>query len=314
MEVRIDGLCFQRDGRPVVTIPALEFQSGRTTAILGPNGSGKTTLLRLIAALERPTAGKIHIGGRPASPSRATRHLIAYAFQEAVLLSGSVRENLDLGLRLRGVPQVERSMRIDEAAQECGIHHLLDRSARSLSGGEAQRVNLARALCLRAPVTLLDEPLSGLDAGARGRLLDDLPRLLKTFASTTILVTHDREEALRLADDLVVLIGGTVRAAGEKGCVFREPPDPDVAGVLGYSLVPLPRCIVAFPPGALKVGDGRISFELIVEGLVDMGGHREAFGRVSETRVHVQLPADAPAPVPGERIAVGVDAAVTYAV
>ena len=312
MEVRIDGLRFQRDGRPVIAIPRLHFRGGRTTAILGPNGSGKTTLLRLIAALERPTAGAITVGDWHASPSRATRQLIGFAFQEAVLLGGSVRENLALGLRLRGVPKAERAMRIDVAAQECGIHPLLDRRALSLSGGEAQRVNLARALCLRAPLTLLDEPLSGLDAGTRARLLDDMPRLLQTFASTTILVTHDRDEALRLADDLVVLIGGAVRAAGEKECVLREPPDPEVASVLGYSVVPLTECVVAFPPGALTVGRGRIPFELVVEGLVDMGGHREAFGRIGGTRVHIRLPADAATPVPGERLRVGVDSAVTF--
>src|SRR5919109_3143150 len=225
MDVSVEGLLFEREGRRVLDIGALGFEEGSITAVFGPNGSGKTTLLRLVGGLEKPTAGGVRIGGTAVNGDPTSRRQVAFAFQEAVFVRGSVRDNLDLALRLRDVPPEQRIWRLTEAARECGLELLLDRAARQLSTGEAQRANLARALSLRAPVTLLDEPLSGIDRLTRLQLLDDLPRMLGTFASTTILVTHDREEAFRLADRLVVLVDGRVHAAGPKAEVYARPRD-----------------------------------------------------------------------------------------
>ena len=199
MDVALDGVAVLRDGRTVLDAPALSFLSGTTTAVFGPNGAGKTTLLRVVAGLQRPVRGQVRIGNSAVRPPRHAPPRTALAFQERVFVGGTVRENLALGLGLRGLAPEEQRSRIVEAAAELDFTDLLDRPARQLSTGEAQRVNLARALALRAPVTLLDEPLSGIDRIARVQLLDDLPRLLATFATTTILVTHDREEAFRLA-------------------------------------------------------------------------------------------------------------------
>ena len=234
MEARIEGVHFAYGDRPVLDVPDLRFEAGRVTALLGPNGSGKSTLLRLLAGLERPRSGRVLIGGKPAPRARSS---VAYAFQEAVFLSGSLRANLDLALRLRGLAPDERRSRLAEAAGACGVVHLLDRPANRLSGGEAQRANLARALALRAPLTLLDEPLAGFDERGRGQMLEELPALLRRFAGTAVLVTHDRDEALRLAADLVLLREGCVRAAGPKREVFASPPDPDTAELLGYTIL-----------------------------------------------------------------------------
>ena len=296
---------FRRGRHTVLALPDLSLANGRVTAILGPNGSGKTTLLRLIAALERPSAGEVLLDGRPALPTRETRESIAYAFQQAAFLTGSVRSNMDLALRLRGLGAPERAARIEQAAAACGIAHLLGRDAHRISGGEAQRANLARALCLRAPVTLLDEPMHGLDRGTREALLAELPGMLRTFATTTLLVTHERDEAMRLGDDLAVLMGGRLRAHGPKGAVFRSPPDAEVAAFLGYTI--LGRTAVR--PGALRLGAGDFELSLRVEGVSDVGTHFEVWGHAGETAVRAiatgELPAaGAEAVVSAERSAV----------
>ncbi len=302
MDVLIEGLQFARDGRKVLDIEALAFGDGITTAVFGPNGSGKTTLLRLIGGLERPTAGAVRIGGAPVTVGPASRRHVAFAFQEAVFVGGSVRRNLDLALQLRDLPPAERPARIAEAARECGLEPVLDRSARRLSSGEAQRANLARALALRAPVTLLDEPLTGIDRVTRLQLLDDLPRMLATFAATTILVTHDREEAFRLADRLVVLVDGRVRAAGPKSEVYARPPDRATAELLGYTVHRCSGRIIGVPAGGWTTGDGAAPFDLHVERVVDMGNHLHAVGRVDGVRVDVRLRPGETAPSGGERI------------
>jgi ABC-type sugar transport system ATPase subunit len=304
MEIQVEGLRFERENRLVLDIPSLRLNGGRTTIILGPNGAGKTTLLRLIAALERPGAGRILAGGSPVDMASRARQNVAYAFQEDVFLRQSVRENLALGLRLRGLRRKEIDDRIDEAAHLLGISHLLGRRADRLSGGEGRRAGLARALCLRAPLVLLDEPLAGLDPATYARLLDDLPQVLHAFRATTILVTHDRNEALRLGEDLVVLVDGRVHAAGGKREIVLNPTGPAVAEVLGYTVLVVDGRRVAVPPGALRLGPGPVEFTFLVEELLDLVERREMAGYIGDVRVHVTAPATEPLPDPGDRVLV----------
>jgi thiamine transport system ATP-binding protein len=304
MEVSVPDLHVNRNGRTVLQIRDLRFPSGTTTAVFGPNGSGKTTLLRAIAGLERPTRGEVLLDGLSVGRDQGARRHVGIAFQTAIFLRGSVRHNLDLALRLRDVGLPERQFRIVDAAEECGVAHLLDRPARHLSGGEAQRVNLARALALRASVTLLDEPLSGIDRIARTQLLADLPRLLAKFAATTILVTHDREEAFRLADRLVIVIAGEVRAAGPKSAVYVHPPDRDTAELLGYTVLPHEERLIAIPPGSLRPGMGPLTFLLEVEQVIDMGNHLHVVGMIEEERVDLRLSPGVAPPAEGARLKV----------
>ena len=292
MEVSIEQLKFVRGRRTILDIDRLHFPHGTTTALFGPNGSGKTTLLRLIAGLERPTTGRVD------------QPTVSLAFQRPAFIRGTVRANLELGLVLKKVARDEASSRVAEAAAEFGIADLLDRPARALSGGEAQRVNLARALCLRAPVTLLDEPLAGLDRISRSRLLEELPHLLLTFATTTILVTHDREEAFRLANHLVVVVEGRVRARGASGEVYRSPPDRVTAELLGYMIIPVGAGVLAVPPGGLIARGNDPAMELVVERMVDMGNHRDAVGHINGSRVSLRIPEGDPPPAPGETLRV----------
>ena len=312
MNVAFEGVTFRRGRREVLNIPSLTFVSGRVTALVGPNGSGKSTLLRLVAALERPATGLVTIDGHPVSRDRVTHAAIAFAFQKAVFISGSVRSNMDLALRLRGLPASERAARIEEAAAACGIGHLLGRDAGRLSGGEAQRANLARTLGLRAPLTLLDEPLAGLDGPARRQLLMELPALLARFATTTIVVTHDRDEALRLADDVVLLMDGQVQAAGPKRDVFRRPTSAEAAAFLGYTLIPSDSGTIAVAPGQLREGRGDLTFELLVSAVADLGTTREAVGTIAGATAAVTLTGGEP--WPGSRLTVSApfDAVVRF--
>jgi len=301
MNVTFDNVRVERDRRLVLDVPSLHLSGGRTTAILGPNGSGKTTLLRAIAGLERPASGHISIGGaRVASPPH-----VAVVFQEQVFLRRSVRENLSLGLRLRHVDEDEARMRVEEAAGLLGVPHLLDRRADRLSGGEGRRVSLARALCLRAPLVLMDEPLEGLDEHTYSRLLDELPQLLAAFNATTLLVTHNRHEALRLADDLVVLVDGKVHAAGSTRQVALHPGTSRVADVLGYAVLVAGGRRVAVPPHALRLGPGSaLEFSMVVRDVVDLIESHEIVGEIGDVRVRVPFESSQSRPVLGQCVIV----------
>jgi ABC-type sugar transport system ATPase subunit len=315
MDVVVEGLRVERDGRRVLDASALHFASGTTTALFGPNGAGKTTLLRCVAGLERPVAGRVTVGGGTPAVAR-----LAYAFQRPVFVRGTVGRNLALGLELRGVPPRERAERVREVAAECGVEPLIDRPAHKLSGGEAQRVNLARALALRAPVTLLDEPLAGLDRATRVQLLDDLPRLLAAFATTALVVTHDREEAFRLAEHLVVLSAGAVIASGPKGQLYRAPPNRESAELLGHTVLDLDGSLLAVPAGGLRVVTGPVNppragarsvlLTMRVERIVDMGNHAHVTGTAAGTRLDARVPDGLAPPSPGTQVTVVADGIV----
>ena len=303
MDLNLDRIRLERGSGFTLAIPALRIRGGRVTAILGPNGSGKTTLLRLIAGLERAVEGGIRFG----DGASGSRPPVGYVFQEQVFVRDSVRANLELGLRIRGVAAAERRQRVEQAAGLLGVAHLLDRPADHLSGGEGRRVSLARALCLRSPIVLLDEPLAGLDQRTYARLLDELPQLLAAFDATTLLVTHDRHEALRLAEDLIVLVGGRVHAAGDKRDVVRHPRTAEVADALGYLVLEAGGRMVAVPPDALQPGAGQLPFTMIVDDVIDLVEYREAVGRIGNVSVRVAWPAGSEPPQRGGVVTVHAD-------
>lgn len=310
MDVRVQGVTLVRDRGFRLRVPQLEIASGRVTALFGPNGSGKSTLLRVIAGLDGPDAGTITLDGRPATEVGPSS--VAYAFQQSVFFSGTVRRNLALALDLRGVNGDEARQRIDEVTEATETSALLGADARHLSGGEGQRVNLARALALRSPLTLLDEPLAQLDGPIRVRLLDDLPDLLAQFAETAIVVTHDLDEAARLADRLVVLIEGEVRVHDDVAEVVRRPPDPEVAELLGFLVVRSDNGLLAVQPKRLRVGDGPVRLEMVVRRVVDLGHAREVVGTIGEARVAVALPSGYDEPRAGASLTVAADEAIKF--
>ena len=237
-KIRLRDLRLSRGGRQVLHVEDLSLRRGDVTVVIGPNGSGKSTLLAALQLLVAPDSGELLLDGRSmrADPL-ATRRRMASVFQEALLLSTGVRKNVETALGLHKVPRNERRDRAERWLDRFGIVDLADRHARELSGGEAQRVSLARAFALEPEVLLLDEPFSALDAPTREALIDDFAQILGETEVTTVLVTHDRDEALRLADTVAVLIDGELRQIGPPAEVFGAPADEAVAAFVGVENV-----------------------------------------------------------------------------
>jgi len=236
--IQLQEIVAERAGRPVLDVPNLDIFPNEVLAVVGPNGAGKSTLLRVIALLERPKRGTLLFGGSPVSGSLLPyRRRMALVFQEPLLLDTSVEANVRTGLSLRGVRGDEQKRRADEWLARFGIAGLRRRSARTLSGGEAQRTSLARAMVLDPEVLLLDEPFSALDAPTRESLIDDLDAVLTARRVATVFVTHDRGEALRLGDRIAVLMDGKVRQVGSPAEVFSSPVDGEVAAFVGVETI-----------------------------------------------------------------------------
>jgi ABC-type sulfate/molybdate transport systems ATPase subunit len=236
--VSLRDLRHRRGGQDVLAIDQLDLRAGERLAVLGPNGAGKTTLLRLLAGLDAPTAGRVEIDGEAIADAEVDlRRRIGYATQRPGLLSTSVIRNVELPLRWRGLDAARRKAAALAALERLNVAPLADRKALSLSGGEAQRVSLARALAIEPALLLLDEPAAGLDAEARRAFLDDLERALGNRATTVVHVSHRAEEALRLADRVAVLTDGTIRQLGGPAVVVRQPVDGTVARLVGYENV-----------------------------------------------------------------------------
>ncbi|TAL21169.1 MAG: ABC transporter ATP-binding protein [Frankiales bacterium] len=239
------------------------------TAVLGPSGAGKTTVLRAVAGLER-TAGHIRFGAETWDgegafvPARARG--VGYLSQDAALFPHlDVDANVAYGLS--GVGRAERPGRVREALVLAGAAHLAGRRTTELSGGEAQRVALARALAPGPRLLLLDEPLSALDAPTRARLRSDLRHALVRAGVPTLLVTHDRTEALALADRVVVLVDGTVRQTGSPQDVFERPVDAAVAAVVGVETAVAGR-VAGGADGLLTVTIGETDVHAVDRGQV----------------------------------------------
>ena len=212
----------------------LATREGEFLVLLGPSGCGKTTLLRMIAGLERQSAGDVLIGGKVVNdlPPRARK--IAMVFQSYALYPHmTVAKNIAFPLKAQGVDSRTIPDRVQRAAAMFGIQRLLDRKPRQLSGGERQRVALARAMVREPDVFLLDEPLSNLDAKLRTMARDELQQFQRRMGTTTIYVTHDQVEAMGLGDRIAVMNQGKVHQLGPPQDVYNNPADTFVAGFLG---------------------------------------------------------------------------------
>jgi tungstate transport system ATP-binding protein len=208
--------------------------SGRVLAIIGPNGAGKSTLLLQLALLERPDAGVVLFESKPTRRHElALRRRMAVVFQEPLLLDRSVLANVEAGLALRGVPRAVRRERAMRWLARFGVDALAARSSRTLSGGEAQRVSLARAFALEPEVLFLDEPFSALDQPTRAAVIEDLAGVLAETHVTTLFVTHDHDEAARLGDVVAVMMHGGIKQSGAPSEVFGGPVDEEVAAFVG---------------------------------------------------------------------------------
>jgi tungstate transport system ATP-binding protein len=255
----IEGLQLRRGGQVVLTVDALDIALGETLALIGPNGAGKSSLLLAMAGLLKPTGGQIWYRGQAIGPqdNLAYRRQIALVLQDPLLQDTSVSENVAAGLKFRRSPRAEITDRVNEWLDRFGIAHLKDRPARKLSGGEAQRVSLARAFAIQPAVLLLDEPFSALDGPSRTRLLDDFRALLAETHQTTVVITHDQDEALLLADRVAVLLHGRVTQVGAPEAVFAAPADEAVAAFVGMETL-IPGDVVSAQNGQVAIAPHHI--------------------------------------------------------
>ncbi|MDH4990632.1 sulfate/molybdate ABC transporter ATP-binding protein [Aquamicrobium lusatiense] len=327
MQVRVTNVRKEFDTFPALHDVSLEIRSGELIALLGPSGSGKTTLLRLIAGLEQPTAGRIFFGEEDASEKSIRERNVGFVFQHYALFRHmTVADNIGFGLKVRPSgtrpPATQIRQRASELLDLVQLSGLEKRYPAQLSGGQRQRVALARALAIEPKVLLLDEPFGALDAQVRRDLRRWLREIHEATGHTTVFVTHDQEEALELADRVVVMSQGRIEQVGTADEVYDDPNSPFVYGFIGDSSslpvkveddqVWLAERPVGLSAPGLPAGPGTLFFrphdiELLdgcsgcIAGTVvasrrvagtrrvelEIGGHRE--------RVEIELPVDHPA-------------------
>ena len=259
----VRGVSVAFDGSTAVDDVTLDVEPGEVLGILGPSGSGKSTLLRSVAGLERLDAGSVAWHGDDITALPVHRRGFALMFQDGQLFPHrSVARNIAYPLRM---PRAAAAHRVAELLDLVGLPGFADRRVTDLSGGEQQRVALARSLAAGPRLLLLDEPLSSLDRELRERLAGDLRRILVDTGTTVVFVTHDQDEAFAVSDRVAVMIAGRIVQLGTPADVWRRPASPQIARFLGYTTVlsgeparlvaPFAPGAVALRPAAVVVGD-----------------------------------------------------------
>lgn len=259
---------------------SLEVPEGSLTALLGPSGGGKSTLLRIIAGLEVPDTGSVEIDGEDVTAVPVRDRGIGFCFQHyAPFRHLTVRRNVAFGLEVRRRPKAEVRARVDELLELVRIDHLADRYPSQLSGGQRQRMALARALAIEPRVLLLDEPFGALDAQVRQQLRAWLRELHERISVTTVLVTHDQEEAMEVADRLVIINEGRLEQIGAPSAMYDRPVNEFVLKFLG--------------PATLWEGRWVRPHDLVVHRDPELNGERATVERVThlgfEIRVDLHL-------------------------
>ncbi len=250
-DVHIKGVTKSFGDHVAVNGLDLNIADGEFVVLLGPTGAGKTTTLRLIAGLERPDSGTIHIGGHNATMLSPAERDTAFVFQQYSLYPHlSVYDNLAFPLRspARKIPEDQIRRRVEEVAKMVRIHHKLNNRSTKLSGGEMQRVAIGRALVRKPSIYLMDEPLSSLDAKLRADLRLELKRIQAELGATMLYVTHDQIEAMTMADRIGILNDGVLVQIGTPRTIYSEPANLHVAARLGQPAINL------LPAGLLPDG------------------------------------------------------------
>jgi len=238
--MKIENIVVERSGLTVLDIDELNVEQGRILALIGPNGAGKSTILLTLAGLLKPSQGRVYYQGLHVdnSSSRANlRRSVSVVFQEPLLLNTSVYKNVALGLKFRHLSNDEIQRNVENALDYFGISSLAKRSAKTLSGGEAKRVSLARAFAIKPRLILMDEAFNSLDPPTRETLIDDLRHILEETKITAVLALHDREETLRLAQDVTVMAAGKIIQSGTTSQIFNQPDSEFVANFVGTETI-----------------------------------------------------------------------------
>jgi sn-glycerol 3-phosphate transport system ATP-binding protein len=249
------------ENRPVIENLDLKIEEGSFTVLLGPSGCGKSTILRMIAGLERETAGHIFINGEDMRDVSPGARGIAMVFQNYALYpTMTVKENIEFGLKNIKTPKSEREARVGEVVKMVGLTEFINRKPQHLSGGQRQRVALARAIVKKPRVFLMDEPLSNLDAKLRAQIRTDLIELHRNLRATFVYVTHDQVEAMSMGTDIVLLESGRIRQQGAPGTIYSAPRNLFTAQFIGSPPMNIVRVedmefrVEHVPPGTVSLG------------------------------------------------------------
>jgi spermidine/putrescine transport system ATP-binding protein len=316
--VRLAGISKRYDAVVAVERLDLDIAAGEYVVLLGPSGSGKTTILSMIGGFAAPTEGRVLIAGADVTDLPPARRPTATVFQDYALFPHmSVCANVGFGLAMRRVPKAERRRRAEEMLRLVGLAGFGDRGVHQLSGGQRQRVALARAIAVEPKVLLLDEPLGALDLALRRQMQEELVRIQKRLGTTFVHVTHDQEEAMSIADRVVVMNKGRIEDSGPPSRVYLRPASLFAASFMGESnllrgevaVAASDAATVRTPLGTMclpvraQVGDAvtlSIRPEQLQIGPASEGAIPLGSGRVSETsfqgthlRAHVTMGADA---------------------
>jgi sn-glycerol 3-phosphate transport system ATP-binding protein len=331
--IRLRGIGRSWSGTAGLSGVDLDIAAGTFCVLLGPSGCGKTTCLRIVAGLEQATSGSVEIGGRDVTLLPPAARGLAMVFQSYALFPHlTVAENIVFGLRARRVPRAAQAKRLDRAAEILGIGHLLARRPGQLSGGQQQRVALGRAIVAEAPVCLMDEPLSNLDAQLRAEMRREILALQRRLGITMLYVTHDQVEAMGMADQVVLLREGRIEQDAPPAEIYARPATIFAARFIGtppMNVMKLERrdaslvahgtdgpSLAPASSGAGSVGIRPESLRLAETGLPATVDHGEYLGadtvlacRVGEAeRVLARLPGQIRL-APGETVHLGFDPA-----
>lgn len=309
-EIRFQGVCKRFGSTEVVSDLDLVIQEGELMVLVGPSGCAKSTTLRMIAGLESVSAGDLFIGGERANRLAPGERNIAMVFQSYALFPNmTVRGNLSFGMKTRGEKKGHVEREVDRVAEMLGLGDLLDRKPRQLSGGQAQRVALGRAMIRKPRVFLFDEPLSNLDADLRVQMRQEISRLQHELGTTTVYVTHDQVEAMTLGDRVAVMNTGRIMQVGTPLELYNDPRNRFVAGFIGsprMNLIELDAaaagrfvpeaggeatregCVLGVRPERVKVGEGPQS----AGGFSPKGRllHMEALGHETLLQIAIDSP------------------------
>lgn len=241
MMLTLQELVKSYQGKTVLDLSSLTFEAGKITAVIGPSGAGKSTLLTLINGLERPDAGRILFDGEELNAARGYgqeyQNRMAMVFQKPMMFSTTVAKNIAYGLRIRKLSPDEIHKRVEEAAAWLGLSGLLKQKAQTLSGGEAGRVSVARALVIQPELLLLDEPTANLDPANVTLIEEVIRKASREYGTTVIIVTHNMFQARRLADHVVCLMDGQLVESGSAEQVFGNPQDGRTEAFVNGSMI-----------------------------------------------------------------------------
>jgi putative spermidine/putrescine transport system ATP-binding protein len=288
----LDGVTHSYGAGLAVDNVTLEVKGGELVALLGPSGCGKTTLLRIVAGFIAQTNGKVIIGDRPIDELPPNRREIGIVFQNYALFPHmTVAENIAYGLAARGESRAVQAERVEEMLATVRMEGFADRKPRQLSGGQQQRVALARALAIRPRILLLDEPFAALDKNLRLDMQIEIKRLQRQFALTAIMVTHDQDEAMSIADRIAVMSQGRIEQLGSPVEIYDEPATLFVNNFIGSSNLLKGRVEAVWSEGVQVALEAGATWTLAAKGRFEVGAPV-----LVSVRPEQMVLADAPAP------------------